>query len=106
LRLTADERQAIATAARATLLPGTRVSLFGSRTSDQARGGDIDLLVESAQLLSAAEWVRQRQAFVARLYLLLGERRIDVVASGLGEADSAASVLASARHRAVELVLT
>jgi uncharacterized protein len=106
MRLTADERQAIATAAGATLLPGTRVSLFGSRTSDQARGGDIDLLVESPQRVSAAEWVRQRQAFVARLYRLLGERRIDVVVSGLGEADSAAAVLASARHQAVELVMT
>jgi len=49
VRLTPEERDAIAAAARQTLLPGTRVSLFGSRVDDSARGGDIDLLLEPGE---------------------------------------------------------
>jgi predicted nucleotidyltransferase len=53
------------------------VRLFGSRTDDTAKGGDIDLLVEidrpveSPVLLGARIGVQLQQA--------LGERRIDVV---------------------------
>ena len=106
MRLTPTEQQAIANAARATLGPRTRVSLFGSRVQDTARGGDIDLLVESPQPMAAIEWVTRRQAFVARLYRLLGERRIDVVMGGAGPAAAAEAVVASARRQAIELVLT
>lgn len=106
MRLTFIEQQAVASAARETLAPGTRVSLFGSRVRDTARGGDIDLLVDSPEPLPAQEWVRTRQAFVARLYSLLGERRIDVVMGGAGPAAATDAVLASARRQAVELVLT
>jgi len=88
-----------------TLQPGSRVSLFGSRTDDDARGGDIDLLVEPPAALTADEWVARRQAFVARLYRLIGERRIDVLLALPGESPVAA-VVASARRQAVELVST
>jgi hypothetical protein len=106
MRITPAEQQAIASAARATLAPGTRVSLFGSRVLDAARGGDIDLLVDSPQDLAADEWVMRRQAFVVRMYRLLGERRIDVVLGGDGPAAAAEAVVASARKQAIELVLT
>jgi predicted nucleotidyltransferase len=105
MRLTLQERRAIAEAARATLAAGTQVSLFGSRTDDQARGGDIDLLVETPLPMPAAEWVARRQAFVARLYRLLGERRIDVVVTSPADAVTP-PVVASARRQAVELVRT
>ena len=105
MRLTLHERSAIAEAARATLAAGTQVSLFGSRTDDKARGGDIDLLVETPLPMPAAELVARRQAFVARLYRLLGERRIDVVVSSPSAADTP-PVVASARRQAVELVRT
>jgi len=64
--------------------PGTRVSLFGSRVDDDARGGDIDLLVEAGEPLQADDLVRRRGAFVANLYKLMGERRIDVVVASSG----------------------
>ena len=106
MRLTHVEQQAIASAARETLAPGTRVSLFGSRVRDTARGGDMELLVDSPEPLAAQQWVALRQAFVARLYRLLGERRIDVVMGGSGPAASAGTVVAPARRQATELVLT
>jgi predicted nucleotidyltransferase len=85
--LTLQERSAIAEAARATLAAGTQVSLFGSRTDDQARGGDIDLLVETPLPMPAAELVARRQAFVARLYRLLGDTRIHGVRSSISRPD-------------------
>jgi predicted nucleotidyltransferase len=106
MRLTQTEQQAIASAARDTLPPSTRVSLFGSRVQDAARGGDIDLLVDSQQPMAANEWVTRRQAFVVRLYRSLGERRIDVVMGGAGPASAAEAVVASARKQAIELVVT
>ena len=105
MRLTLQERGAIAEAARATLVAGTQVSLFGSRTDDDARGGDIDLLVETPVPMPAAELVARRQAFVARLYKLLGERRIEVVVSSPG-GHATPPIVASARRQTVELVRT
>ncbi|MDO8464709.1 MAG: hypothetical protein Q7S46_05585 [Gallionella sp.] len=42
--------------------------MFGSRTDDTRRGGDIDLLVETQQSIPAAQWVAQRSRFVARIW--------------------------------------
>ena len=77
--------------------------MFGSRVDDRARGGDIDLLLETPQPMSAAKVAARRQAFVARLHRLIGERRIDVVVAGpVSPADP--PVVASARRHAVPLV--
>ena len=67
MRLTTQERTAIAQAAQAAWQPGTRMSLFGSRVDDDARGGDIDLLVEAGERLFADDLVRRRGDSVARL---------------------------------------
>jgi uncharacterized protein len=104
MRLTAQEQEAIAEAARGTLAPGSRVCLFGSRVDDSARGGDIDLLVDAPAPMSAAEWVTRRNAFVARLYRSIGERRIDVLLAGQDDLAPPPPVLASARQQAIELV--
>jgi len=103
MRITTAEQAAIAAAARETWGPGVAVSLFGSRTDDAARGGDIDLLVDLPEAPAPAQWVAQRQAFVARLYRRLGERRIDVLLGGPAGGVPPA-VLASARRQAVALV--
>lgn len=54
--------------------PAARVYLFGSRTDDRARGGDIDLLVLSDILAPGAAWDIED-----RLMEMLGEQRIDVL---------------------------
>lgn len=106
MRLTASEQMAIADAARSTLGPGACVSLFGSRVDDDARGGDIDLLVETASSWSASEWVSLRSAFISKLYRSIGERRIDVVLAAPPALAPPPAVLASARQQAIELVRT
>jgi len=53
------------------------VKLFGSRINDEARGGDIDLLVE---LPSATEEIeRKTMRLTARLQLRIGDQPIDVL---------------------------
>lgn len=103
MRLSTNEQAAIAAAASATWGPGAVVSLFGSRVDDRARGGDIDLLVDLPEPPTAAQWVAQRQAFVARLYREWGERRIDVLLAGPA-GGVPTEVLMSARLQAVPLV--
>ena len=99
----APRRALIAQATLDAWQPGTRVSLFGSRVDDDARGGDIDLLVEAGEPLQADDLVRRRGAFVANLYKLMGERRIDVVVASPG-VSAPSDIVESARRRAIELV--
>ena len=105
MRLTVGEKNAIATAAREVLPAGARVSLLGSRVDDSLPGGDIDLLVEPSAALDADQQVWLRTRLAARLYRLIGERRIDIVLAAPAAADDRL-IVAEARRQAVELVRT
>lgn len=59
--------------------PDARVRLFGSRTNDSAKGGDIDLRVESDTVIEQPVLVAARIG--ALLQLALGDQRIDVLIS-------------------------
>ena len=54
-----------------------KVKLFGSRTSDEARGGGIDLLVELPCITEEVE--RKTLQLIARLQLRIGDQPIDVL---------------------------
>lgn len=58
---------------------GTEASvlLFGSRTDDSARGGDIDLLIQSESPIHDSQ--RKILQLVARLQRRLGDQPIDVI---------------------------
>jgi len=53
------------------------VMVFGSRVDDLARGGDIDLLVQSESPIVQRE--RKALKLVARLQIRLGDQPIDVL---------------------------
>lgn len=53
------------------------VMVFGSRINDQARGGDIDLLIQSKTPIAQCE--RKALQLVARLQIRLGDQPIDVL---------------------------
>ena len=91
--------------AKAALPPGTRVALFGSRTDDIRRGGDIDLLVETATAHTVTGMVRQQIQLRAELYWRLGERKIDLLTTTFGQHDRRA-VVVNARRDAIELTRT
>ena len=54
-----------------------QVKLFGSRTRDDLRGGDIDLLIELAESTIDKLSVSLRAG--AGLQMAIGERKIDVL---------------------------
>ncbi len=105
MRLKQKERDAIARAAREVFAPGASVFLFGSRVDDAKRGGDIDLFIETPQILTPAELVEHRTRYIARLYRSLDEQRIDVLITAQGEPDPR-TVVAKARRTGILLART
>jgi len=105
MRLTDAERAQIGWAARDVLPPGSRVLLFGSRTDDSRRGGDIDRLVEPPAAVDAAQEIALCSRLMVQLYRRIGERRIDIVIARPGTADDR-HVVAEARRHGIELVQT
>jgi predicted nucleotidyltransferase len=93
VRLSEAERAAIReeTGRRA---PGATAYLFGSRTDDRRRGGDIDLLVFPCRM-SLENRLRFRMALVDRL----GDQKIDLVVS----ADDSDPLVRIARESGVRL---
>jgi len=63
--------------------PDAQVLLFGSRLDDQARGGDIDLLVKLSH--PDPDSRRKELTLVARLQRRLGDQPIDVLLIEPGE---------------------
>lgn len=77
MRLTESERQTIRQTVSDLTGGRARAIVFGSRLNDEARGGDIDLLVESAEAVDQP--ARLAALIGARLEAQLGEQRIDVL---------------------------
>ena len=77
MRLSNEARATIREEAQALFGPDAVVSLFGSRTDDSARGGDIDLLVQADRVIPDLR--RKSLQLAARLQMRLGDRPIDVV---------------------------
>jgi predicted nucleotidyltransferase len=72
MRLTETERHALLDAIAASD-PDAQVWLHGSRARDDARGGDIDLLVLSQRMR-----LSEKLDVLSRLHQTLGERRVDL----------------------------
>lgn len=102
MRLNPREREVITEAAVGAFAPGTTVFLFGSRVDDRKRGGDLDLLVETPGPMTPAETVARRTRFVALLYRMMGEQRIDIVITSRGRPDPR-PIVAIARRTGVPL---
>lgn len=79
MRLSVAQQQAILDVTREFYGDVATVRLFGSRADDSARGGDIDLLIETP--LPYDEAVSRKLRFLVGLAKRLGDRRVDVVVS-------------------------
>jgi predicted nucleotidyltransferase len=77
MRLSRYDRDAICSATREIAGPLARPVLFGSRTRDSARGGDIDLLVELPE--PSPEPFALADRLAARIQRRIGLRKIDVL---------------------------
>lgn len=79
MRLSSQQVTTIRQAVKDLAGADARVSLFGSRVDDQARGGDIDLLVDIPHAVEDAAWLSARIS--GRISHRLGGRKVDVVIS-------------------------
>ncbi|MDR0940086.1 MAG: nucleotidyltransferase domain-containing protein [Mediterranea sp.] len=77
MRLRPTEIQIILQVAREIYGEGVRVYLFGSRTDDTKRGGDIDLLVRTTGEEKRGVLARIRMG--ARVKRHLGDQKIDII---------------------------
>lgn len=81
MRLSAEQTEAIRAAARSAFGEDAVVRLFGSRTRDDALGGDIDLHVEAAPERADLD---HEVLFRAALWKMLDEPQVDVVVTARG----------------------
>lgn len=78
IRLSSFEINAIKEAFRKNFSSMDHLWLFGSRLDPNARGGDIDLYIETT-LQSSQEVLNRRIIFLCDLYEKIGLQKIDVV---------------------------
>ena len=101
MRLTSHQIQNIKLTAQEVFGPDVEVYLFGSRTDESRRGGDIDLYID-APLRDPNEAARAKIRFLSRLKQKMGDQRIDLV---LNESDETnpPPIVQSARSTGIRL---
>ena len=97
MRLNSDQAREILRCMRQQFGVDARVMLFGSRLNDAARGGDVDLLVES----TARPTLRQRALATIALERALN-LPVDIVAVQRGQPGSAFARIARSQAQLLE----
>jgi predicted nucleotidyltransferase len=97
MRLSPAQTQCILQCMRQQFGPGTQVSLYGSRLDDAARGGDVDLLVET----DAQPTLHQRALATVRLEQAL-QLPVDLLVVERGSQATAFTRVARARAKPLE----
>ena len=92
MRLNRFEIRAIKEVTEAVFGSNTEVQLFGSRTNDSLKGGDIDLLIHCNRSLSSAEQYLLKIKFLVQLKKIIGDQKIDVLVQGTKNQKSMRSV--------------
>ena len=77
MRLTCQQQQFIQRTVKDYFGEDTNVYLFGSRTDDRKRGGDIDLLIEATK--NSGDILNKKLMVLTKLHLTWGEQKIDIV---------------------------
>lgn len=77
MRISAEQQHAIHQIVVELCGPTAQVRLFGSRLDDQAKGGDIDLLIELDQSIEAPADLSAKLS--VRIMRLFHGRKVDIV---------------------------
>lgn len=86
MRLTLTEQDAIKSVFHVYFGPEDHLWLFGSRTDDMKRGGDIDLYVETH--LNTDEAIKAHLRFLSSVKDNIGDQKIDLVLNVLNLSSS------------------
>ena len=79
MRLRKSEKESIVKAIKS-IDPESKIYLFGSRTNDSLKGGDIDLLIVTDKLT-----YNDKLAIKKRLFSEIEEQKIDIIISQSGD---------------------
>ncbi len=77
MRISDFQRKAILESVTEEFGDDAKVFLFGSRTNDKERGGDIDLLVEVPKQIDDS--MRKKLRIMGRIQRQIGEQKIDLI---------------------------
>lgn len=88
MRLTSFEKMNIVTLARDNFGENVKVILFGSRTDDSRRGGDIDLLIIPYNEHDVLRLTQLELQLLASLKMAIGEQKIDILIKTRNNANS------------------
>ena len=77
MRLQPEQAKTIKDTVERLVGPSSRVWLFGSRVNEALRGGDIDLLVETDEIVPNR--VKTLCKIKGALVMVLGDRKLDVL---------------------------
>jgi len=89
MRLTKHEIQAIITGISLFInQKSAELRLFGSRANDQAKGGDIDLLLIMSNETAKISLLQKKIEILVAIKNVLGERRIDLKIASKAELQS------------------
>ena len=98
MRLTKQQTQLITHTVSRLAGTGAAVYLFGSRLDDQAKGGDIDLLIESDTPLSLIHRAQIKMELESQLGL-----PVDIVAKTRGAVATSFQIIAQSRSAQLEI---
>jgi predicted nucleotidyltransferase len=79
MRVTSKYVKAIKDAATVVFGESAEIRLFGSRTDDHKKGGDIDLLIQLKREISRKEQYQLKIMFLVQLKKIIGDQKIDVI---------------------------
>ena len=85
MRLSEFEREVIVLSAKDKFGDGTRVILFGSRTNDTLKGGDIDLFIQPGIHASPEEMLQRKISMLIEIEQKLGEQNIDILLTQIND---------------------
>ena len=88
MRLTENEITAIKAVTKSVFGANAYVALFGSRTEDSKKGGDIDLFIKCSNLNASDDLYQLKLNFLVQLKKRIGDQKIDVLIDA-GQANNA-----------------
>ncbi len=82
MRLNNKEIAAIKEVTRDIFGENATISLYGSRTDNNKKGGDIDLFIQCKSQISREELYQLKIKFLVQLKKHIGDQKIDVLING------------------------